>query len=52
MTGRCTGDLLGRIQAGHLPAHRSPGTPGLANIRLTAEDLTPLKVLVGAAIPS
>lgn len=52
MTGRCTGDLLGRIQAGHLPAHRSPGTPGLANIRLTAEDLTPLKVLVGSAIPS
>jgi hypothetical protein len=51
ITGRCTGDLMGRIRAGYLPAHRSPGTPGLATIRLTAEDLTPLKVLVGAAVP-
>jgi TniQ len=50
-TGRCTGYLLGRIKAGDLAACRQPGQVGLANLRLIAADLHPLKMLVGAAVP-
>lgn len=49
-TGRSTGDLLGRIKAGDLVAVRKPGQVGLANLRLIAADLQPLKILVGAAV--
>jgi GNAT superfamily N-acetyltransferase len=49
-TCRTTGDLLGRIKTGDLTACRQPGRVGLANLRVIAADLQPLKILVGAAV--
>lgn len=48
-TGRSSGDLFARIRAGDLAAFRRPGQVGLANLRVVASGLEPLKILVGAA---